>query len=214
MFSYLLIKFLYLLNTIGQFFIISFILKTNYWTFGTTAVASYVQNGEWEDEEVFPRVALCDMKLHNLGNVYIYTLQCVLAVNLYLEKFFFILWFCLIIVLILNIVSLSKWSFELLTEAKTAEFLLKYSGHIFQASPVAKDDKKMFVAMARTYLQADGVFVIRMVAENMSDMLVVDLIRQIWLRYKTFIGPELKDTVQEDTIKNERIENHLDNVDK
>ncbi|CAG5127622.1 unnamed protein product [Candidula unifasciata] len=218
---YLFIKFLYLINSISQFFIISRFLKTNYWEFGVNAVRTYAQHGQWENEDVFPRVALCDMKVRALANVYIYTLQCVLGINLFLEKFFFVIWFCLIVIMILNALSFLKWTVQLLHEEKAVGFLTKYMGQLFPKKSLTPTDKKMFLAMARRYLQKDGVFVIRMIADNSTSLLTVDLIRQIWLRYLHFRSEESQKTGgdyskidQNDVKLLDRGETKIDDVDK
>lgn len=218
---YLFIKFLYVINSISQFFLISRFLKTNYWEFGVNALKSYAQQGQWENEDVFPRVALCDMKVRALANVYTYTIQCVLGINLFLEKFYFIVWFCLIAIMILNILSFLKWALRLLQEEKAVGFLTNYMGQLFPKKSLTPTDKKMFLAMARNYLRKDGVFVIRMIAENSPSLLTVDLIRQIWLKYLNYRSDESQKAtadyqkiVQNDEKLTDRVDIKIDDVDK
>lgn len=180
---YLFTKFLYFLNTVGQFFIISSILKTNFWTYGLDVVATYSQQGEWENEDVFPRVALCDMKVRQLQNLQTYTMQCVLSINLFLEKMFFLLWFCLLFMFIANALSLAKWAFQLISDAQASHFLMNYLWHFAPELLTTHEDKKKFLELVLKYLQPDGLFVVRMISVNTTEMLTTDLLKQIWVRY-------------------------------
>nr|QIC55131.1 innexin 7 [Lymnaea stagnalis] len=180
---YLFIKFLYLLNIVVQFFCISAFLNLNYWTFGYDILRTFTETGEWVDEVNFPRMSLCDFKIHHLANVNTFTVQCVLSVNIFLEKMFLVLWFCLVFMLAANTFSLVKWSFQLLSERRITEFMTKYTGMIFPDTSENNVSEKDLKHLVRRYLKADGVFVVKMVESNTTDMLTLDLIRQIWLYY-------------------------------
>lgn len=150
-----------------------------------TAVTSYLKNGQWEDEYDFPRVAFCDFKLRNIENVQTYTVQCVLAINLFLEKMFLLLWFCLVLMLFANSVSFIKWTVQLLIEPIRTRFLVKYLTEMHPGRSATSDNKrKKLVVKLVKYLKWDGVFVIRMISVNSTDMLTLDLVRQIWIKYK------------------------------
>lgn len=183
-YSYLFIKFLYLLNVFSQFFIISAFLKTNYWKLGVNAMTSYIRNGQWEDEYNFPRVTHCDVKIRQLENVHTYTVQCVLAINLFLEKMFLLLWICLVLMLFINTISLVKWLFQVTNESRSILFLWKFFGQCLSGRQTSFEDRRKYLFMIKRYLKPDGLFVIRMVSVNTTDMLTIDLARQIWLRYK------------------------------
>lgn len=184
MYSYLFIKFLYILNVFSQFFIISAFLKTNYWKLGVNAMTSYIRNGQWEDEYNFPRVTHCDVKIRQLENVHTYTVQCVLAINLFLEKMFLLLWICLVLMLFINTISLVKWLFQVTNESRSILFLWKFFGQCLSGRQTSLKDRRKYLFKIRRYLKPDGLFVIRMVSVNTTDMLTIDLARQIWLRYK------------------------------
>nr|WEY19504.1 innexin 14 [Aplysia californica] len=180
---YLCIKFLYIINVIGQFFIISSFLKLNYWTFGFDAISSYFLDGEWEDWSSFPRVVLCDFKIRQLQNVYTYTVQCVLSVNLFLEKMFLLLWFCFYLLLAANILSMAKWIVQLLLWSKTKDFLLRFTGVIAPGRQPTPGEIKSFRQFAYSYLGPDGVFLLRMISLNTPHLITLDLIKQIWTVY-------------------------------
>ncbi|CAG5129419.1 unnamed protein product, partial [Candidula unifasciata] len=177
--------YLYTSTLYFRFFIISAFLKTNFWKFGFHAMTSYIRSGQWEDEYNFPRVTHCDVKIRQLENVHTYTVQCVLAINLFLEKMFLLLWFCLMLMLFVNAISFVKWLFLLANESRSILFLWKFFGSFLSSRHTTFDDRRKCLVMLRRYLKADGLFVIQMVSVNTTDMLTIDLVRQIWLRYKT-----------------------------
>ncbi|KAH9489598.1 Innexin unc-7 [Bulinus truncatus] len=180
---YLFIKFLYLANVVVQFFIISAFLNLNFWTFGVDVIWQFASSGEWEDGYNFPRVALCDFKIRQLENVNTFTCQCVLSLNIFLEKMFLVLWFLLMFMLAVNTFTLVKWAYQLLSQRKLTEFMTKYTGMISSGSTEHLVTEKSLRQLVRKYLKADGVFVLKMVESNTTDLLTVDLIRQVWLRF-------------------------------
>lgn len=185
--TYIFIKLLYLLNTLGQFFLISSYLNTNYWTYGLHVWNTYYQSGEWEDDDIFPRVALCDMKIRQMQNLHTYTFQCVLTVNLFLEKIFLLVWFLLIFVLIANTFSFLKWTYQLLCCPRNRQYVKSFSRHLLQEIDTTEENSRI-LKLFESYLRPDGVFVLRMIQGNTTDLLTIDLMEQIFLKFKKALG--------------------------
>ncbi|XP_059173054.1 innexin unc-9-like isoform X2 [Physella acuta] len=183
---YLLTKTMYLVNVIVQFFLISSFLGLNFWTFGYSAVSA-LQEGEALDD-LFPRLAYCDFNLRQLANTQPFTVQCVLTMAVFLEKMFLLLWVCLWLLLVANLCSLAKWTYQLTSQTKLREAVEKYTCMFDWAdSGTGALTGKELSALVRHYLRADGVFVIKMIESNTTTLLVSDLVRQIVLRYKQFV---------------------------
>lgn len=185
--TYIFIKLLYLLNTLGQFFLISSYLNTNYWTYGLHVWNTYYQSGEWEDDDIFPRVALCDMKIRQMQNLHTYTFQCVLTVNLFLEKIFLLVWFLLIFVLTANSFSFLKWTYQLLCCPRNKQYVKSFSRHLLQEIDTTEENSRI-LKLFESYLRPDGVFVLRMIQGNTTDLLAIDLMEQIFLKFKKALG--------------------------
>lgn len=178
---YLLVKILYLANVISQFFLVSSFLDVNFWDFGVTAVRAYFDDGIWEDEYNFPRVAMCDFKIRQLTNVQTFTVQCVLAMNLFLEKMFLALWFCFLFLIVANSISLFRWIVNMLNSGSSTEYFVHYIDAII---PWHQYSPEMYQDFICSYLRPDGVFVIKMVAVNTSELHAAEIVQHLWLRYK------------------------------
>lgn len=178
---YIFIKFLYFVNIIGQFFLLSAFLDLNFWSFGISALKFLGKQGNWQDHYNFPRIGYCDYKIRQLQNVQTFTVQCVLSINLFLEKMYLILWFWLLILLVFNSVNLLQWMVKSLRPHSGESFLMKY---ILLLGIDSNDQKKLFMKFVHTYLRADGMFMLRIMALNTNEMLVLDLIKHLWEKFK------------------------------
>ncbi|CAF3321980.1 unnamed protein product [Rotaria socialis] len=126
MMVYLLTKFLYVVNSIGQLAILNEMLGIKYYRYGLELLQklilliqnqplqhSYRQQGGLS--KYFPKVTLCDFEVrepNHLYNSHRYTVECVLPNNLLFEQLFTFLFFWYTMIVILNIISLLTWSYS------------------------------------------------------------------------------------------------------
>ena len=61
---YLAIKLLYLLNVAGNFVLLTVFLDAAFWRYGLTVLTQVIVSGDWHDPVNFPRLLLCDFRLH------------------------------------------------------------------------------------------------------------------------------------------------------
>lgn len=173
---YLFTKLLYLINIIGQFAMLSAFLKFNYWFYGFEVLDQL--GGNWMDIDHFPRVVMCDFEIRQLANVHPYTLQCVLSINLFIEKIFAALWFWLFLLMIATIINFGKWSYDIFTSARREHFVEKYL--IILGDNNSRKERSLFKKFVQNYLRDDGVFLLRSVGNNSSEIIVMDLIKDLW----------------------------------
>lgn len=81
--SYILTKFIFMINLFGQFFMTNKFLGQNDSKWGVRMLNDLVSGNNWEETGNFPRIALCDFQVRILGNLQRYSIQCVLVMNLW-----------------------------------------------------------------------------------------------------------------------------------
>lgn len=179
---YMIIKLLYMTNAIGQLFILNEFLGTNYNAYGLEVMQHLVEGIEMVDSIRFPRVTLCDFKIRKLATVQSYTVQCVLPINLFNEKIFIFIWFWLVFVAVLSSANFLVWCYTMIFRQHRVRYLKKF----LRINDCYKSelDKKMAVKFAEQYLRQDGIFVLRLVGKNANDVLVSEIILQLWTHYR------------------------------
>ncbi|RUS86730.1 hypothetical protein EGW08_005520, partial [Elysia chlorotica] len=182
---YMFTKLLYFVNVIGQFFLLSAFLDLNFWTYGLEAMYTLNKMGRWRDYYNFPRIGLCDFKIRQLQNVQPFTVQCVLSINMFLEKMYLIVWFWLVFLLIADMINFGQWLFRALFPRAGERFLGKY---LLLLGIDRKREKALFKKFVNKHLHADGIFMLRIVAGNTSEILTLDLVRHLWDRFKAVHG--------------------------
>ncbi|CAG2217539.1 inx [Mytilus edulis] len=184
---YLFIKLLYCANVVGQFFLLNAFMAMDYNVFGFEVLDYLLSNGEWKESPKFPRVTLCDFQIRQLNNVQRYTIQCVLPINLFNEKIFIFIWFWLFLVSVLTFINYFSWVFYCTFKEKKLQYVKKYlkMEHEIRTGM----DKKLARKFVETYLRDDGVFILRVVGKNSSDMVLTDLVVNLWKIFKDTYVP-------------------------
>ncbi|CAF0895982.1 unnamed protein product [Rotaria sordida] len=112
MWSFLLTKILYLLNALGQLYLLNLFLGNDYHMYGFSVIRSLFRgnNENWTVIQRFPRVTWCNFAVRNLAdNVHTYTVQCSLPINLFNEKIFLIIWFWLYFTTLFTLFGFIYW---------------------------------------------------------------------------------------------------------
>ncbi|XP_067686921.1 innexin unc-9-like [Haliotis asinina] len=179
---YLFCKFLNVCNCIGQFFLMTRFLGWNFWSYGFEIMNVLNSKGHWEDWEHFPRVAMCDFDIRQQQNIQRYSVQCALSINLFVEKMYAFAWFWMIFLMCATIVNFGKWVFDIFFRRRREQFVAKYIG----LADVADDshEKKLFKKFVSHYLRDDGVFLLRSVRNNTGHIVALDLVNNLWNRFK------------------------------
>ncbi|XP_046351843.1 innexin unc-9-like isoform X2 [Haliotis rubra] len=179
---YMFIKLLYLVNSVGQLFILNEFLGTNFNVYGFEVMDHLARGEDWGESPRFPRVTHCDFDIRQIQNVHSYTVQCVLPINLFNEKIFIFVWFWLVFVSALSAGNFFIWVYTMIFRQHRLRYLKKF----LRVNDCYKSelDKKMAVKFGEQYLRQDGIFVLRLVGKNANDVLVSELILQLWNHYR------------------------------
>ncbi|KAH9498320.1 Innexin unc-7 [Bulinus truncatus] len=177
---YLFIKLLNLINVICQFVMLTAFLKFNYWTYGFDVLQHL--GGKWVDIDHFPRVVMCDFEVRQLQNVQTFSLQCVLSINLFIEKIFAVTWFWLFFLGIASLLNFAIWTYETLFSKRREHFIEKYL--IILGDNESRQERSLFRKFVHDYLRDDGVFLLRSVGNNSSEIILMDLIKELWTNFR------------------------------
>lgn len=179
---YMFIKLLYLSNAIGQLFILNEFLGTKFNVYGFEIMDHLARRESWSESPRFPRITHCFFKIRQMTNVHDYTVQCVLPINLFNEKIFIFIWFWLVFVATLSAFNFLIWIYTMIFRQHRLRYLKKF----LRINDCYKSelDKKMAVKFCEQYLRQDGIFVLRLVGKNANDVLVSELILQLWNHYR------------------------------
>lgn len=179
---YLFIKFLYLVNVICQFKLLTTFLGFNFYMYGFEVISSLNDHGEFRDIEHFPRVVMCDIEIRQQQNVHTFSTQCVLSINLFVEKIFAVIWFWLFVLMVATLVNAGRWVYDIMFHSRRERFVKKYL--IMLGLQDSEKDRKLFRKCVATYLRDDGIFLLQSIGTNSSDIILLDIVRDLWTNFK------------------------------
>ncbi|KAK2159018.1 hypothetical protein LSH36_160g03019 [Paralvinella palmiformis] len=177
-YTYLSIKLLYIANSVGQIFMLSVFLGTDYHVFGINVVLGLLRGDDWQASIRFPRVTLCDFEVRTLGNVHRHTVQCVLPINLFNEKIFVFIWFWFVFVAMVTIASFLQWLYR--TVHNSNAYVI---AELMAFDRIARETTNMTSKFTGQYLGQDGVFLTRIIAINSGHLVSAELLGALWEMY-------------------------------
>ena len=183
---YLLVKLLYLVNAVAQIFLLDvFLGGSPFDAYGLAVLRGAVDlNADWPttNSTRFPRVTICDMKVRRLGSVHRYSIQCVLTINFYNEKVFLFVWFWLVMVAVVTLYSLIMW----LVRFRFSKMSRRYvKHHLYYLNKLTSPrDLTKVNEFIDKYLREDGVFILRLMAQNTSTITATEFIASLWENFK------------------------------
>ena len=104
--------------------------------------------------------------------------QCVLPINLFNQQVFTIIWMWYLFVLAFNVVMFFSW-LQKAVPSKARKWISKRVNLINRTMSTKKVRLEHFLGK---YLEADGLFMIRMIANNTSDYVATDVIHNLWCK--------------------------------
>ena len=179
---FFLIKLLYCINVISQFYVVSSLMKINFAEYGLKVTSYLEQNAVMMDPTVFPRVVYCDFSVRQMHNVMNLTAQCVLPINVLNEKVFMFLWFWFCLVSTLSIINLLHWIYRILSKESYVDYIFRYIN--VSEETLDRADRKACVKFVDRFLSMDVVMLLRVVGKNSTDLVVADLLGYLWTMYK------------------------------
>lgn len=137
----ILVKLFYFLVSVGLHLSLNAFIDENFLWYGFEVVGNFLK-GIPQNSARFPKQTICDMKIRQMSNIHTYSIQCILPINLYNEKIFIFLWFWLPLLITVNIYSLLKLMFQLLSPARRWDFVEGYVAILFHLLKKRKSERK------------------------------------------------------------------------
>ncbi|CAG9533313.1 unnamed protein product [Cercopithifilaria johnstoni] len=174
---YLLTKLLYVLNIIGQIYMLNHFFGGHYLQWGFQTITDLVSGNEWMESSIFPRVIMCDFQVRRLGNIQRHTVQCVIMMNMINEKFYLFLLFWFIFVGICTLINFVYYLFLLcLSRARARLVLWNVNKREWKLCGFHSDDMKRFV---EDFLRPDGVLLLKFISEHVDARISRDLVNEL-----------------------------------
>lgn len=178
-------KTLYLANALLQLFLLNGFLGNQYHLYGIQLVYDLVTGSGWSRESKrFPRITLCDFEIRQMGNTHRHTVQCVLPINFFNEKIFIFLWFWFVFVAVATCFSLARWTCAVGFRCTRTWYVRKHLKVMDRYNRDNDRDNKLVTKFVESYLRHDGVFVLKLVAKNSTDLVVADIVASLWDNYR------------------------------
>ena len=199
---YMFIKVLNFANVLLQLYLLDVVLGNQFHLFGIQLIVDLFSNvrNRLENSAVlqsnvipmssrfFPKVTLCDFEVRQMGNVHRHTVQCVLSINLFNEKIFVVLWYWFFLVALANFLSFGVWVWQVGFEYQRSLYVRRQLTVTRRLSGSADEDGRASSAVLRqfvvVYLRQDGLFVLRLVAKNSTQLVAADILAALWDSYR------------------------------
>jgi len=179
---YIFIKFLYIFNLIFQILFLQYFLSyhdTNYLQYGINIFGKLLSTGFLMPEsKLFPRITLCDFQIRELGERHYYTVECILVINIFIEKMYFLLWIWFGILFLITIIDIIRFIYRIFVRHSRNAFINENLNLII-ASNINTD--KQFHEFHR-YFPIDNLFALIIISTNSNSLIVAEILYELFQR--------------------------------
>jgi hypothetical protein len=182
---YLLIKFLYIFNLIFQIFFLQYFLSyhdENYLQYGLNVFEKLFSNSfSLPESKLFPRITLCDFQIRELAERHYYTVECILVINIFIEKMYFLLWIWFGILLVVTLIDSIRLIYRLFLRHSRNVFIIENLDLIIRTHT---SNEKQFRYFLR-YFPIDNVLTLRIISANSNSLIVAEILDELFQRRLT-----------------------------
>ncbi|PAV70363.1 hypothetical protein WR25_24410 isoform B [Diploscapter pachys] len=183
-FIYLLAKIAFLVNCVWQTKLLNdYMLPDRGSHFGYDVwMTLWTSNLTWKEHGIFPRVTLCDFEVREMGNIQTFTVQCVLLMNIFLERIFQLLWFWYVILSTFTLCNLLSWMLCVFNHPTKEHFIVNHL-EMCADTPYDKpnsDSRAQVDCFIEKYLGIDGVFLLMLIAQHADVVFTTELVGALY----------------------------------
>ena len=195
--KYFVLKILNLINVVAQMFILNEIFGGHFLDYGLR-YASKLWNGKNPllMTKEFPIFTLCDALIHEPNRkVHHHTIQCILTMNVLFEKFYVLVYFWYIVLVILTFFNITSWLYEISFSSK-AHFLFKYlkiqSKMLNENESLPKLNYCDVENFQKTYLGIDGLVMLLIIKNVVGDVTFIKILGALYNDFYKEMSEELR----------------------
>ena len=192
--QYMLLKVFNLFNVIVQIVLLHAIFGRKFYKYGYDFIYNLTHGYDpFTLSRQFPLITFCDFYVHqNLRQLYWHSTQCILSINIYIEKFYVIIWFWMILLLVVTFLNIISWFLEIFITDKNV-FIKKYLiikermlNQEFSEStkPIVLFEDEELSLFQKKYLGNDGFVMLHMIKAVIGDIIFIELLYELWIDYK------------------------------
>ena len=178
---YFFIKFLYIINLIFQIIFLQYFLSyhdINYLQYGVNVLGTLFSGFSLPESKLFPRITLCDFQIRELGERHYYTVECILVINIFIEKMYFILWIWFWILLLITVIDTIRFIYRIFVRHSRNVFIVRHLDLIVRSQ---SSKEKQFRCFLR-YFPTDNIFALWIIGSNSNTIIVAEILDQLFYR--------------------------------
>ncbi|UJR36534.1 hypothetical protein I4U23_029255 [Adineta vaga] len=178
---YFVVKFLYMINLILQILFLQYFLsyyEMNYLQYGINVLGTLLSGFTLPESKLFPRITLCDFQIRELGEQHHYTVECILVINIFIEKMYFILWIWFWVLLLITIIDTIRSIYRIFIRHSRNIFITQHLELIVR-NRVSKET--LFRHFLR-YFPIDNLFALWIVGLNSNSLIVAEILDELFSR--------------------------------
>ena len=178
---YFAIKCLYIINVILQILFLQYFLSyydINYLQYGATVFSALLSGWSLPESRLFPRITLCDFQIRELGERHQYTVECILVINIFIEKMYFVLWLWFWVLLIISIVDAIRFIYRMFLRHSRHRFITQHLDLIVKNR---SSHEKRFQYFLR-YFPMDNLFALWVTSANCNSLIVAEILDELFDR--------------------------------
>ena len=178
---YFAIKCLYIINLVLQILFLQYFLSyydINYLQYGATVFSALLSGWSLPESRLFPRITLCDFQIRELGERHQYTVECILVINIFIEKMYFILWLWFWLLLIITIVDAIRFIYRMFLRHSRNRFITQHLDLIMKNRSPREKNFPQFLR----YFPMDNLFALRVTSSNCNSLIVAEILEELFYR--------------------------------
>ncbi len=178
---YFFIKFLYIINLILQIMFLQYFLSyydINYLHYGLNTLGTLFSGLSLPESKLFPRITLCDFQIRELGERHYYTVECILVINIFIEKMYFILWLWFWSLLIITIIDTIYFIYRIFIRHSRNVFIEQHLELIVRNRP----SKEIKLLSFLRYFPVDNTFALWLIGANSNAIIIAEVLDELFYR--------------------------------